>query len=135
MMVYSANPTTHKLDARPAALTARCDRPQVIREQSGLRLNPIGGNRKGSAPESTGPLLKCGLGYILCSDNIGLFFPKHYEAWFKGNLYAVEEFDDFEADSTILDKPFLALGAIVETAFEKRLTNVARPYLHRVAGD
>jgi len=87
-------------------------------------------------PESIGSLLKCGLGYILCIDVIGLFIPKLYEAWFNENPYAIEEIDDFEADFTMIPfGPYLALGAIVGTVFEKQLLSAVRSYWRWAAGE
>ncbi len=88
-------------------------------------------------PESIGSLLKCGLGYILCIDVIGLFIPKLYKAWFNEDPYApIEDLEDFEADFTMIPfGPYLALGAIVATVFEKQLLGVVRSYWIWAAGD
>ena len=88
-------------------------------------------------PESIGSLLKCGLGYILCIDVIGLFVPKLYKAWFAEDPYApIEDLEDFEADFTMIPfGPYLALGAIVGTVFEKQLLSAVRSYLRWATGD
>lgn len=88
-------------------------------------------------PESIGSLLKCGLGYILCIDVIGLFIPKLYMAWFNENPYEpLEDLEDFEADFTMIPfGPYLALGAIVGTVFEKQLLGAVRNYWRWAAGD
>lgn len=88
-------------------------------------------------PESIGSLLKCGLGYILCIDIIGLFATKLYKSWFDEDPYApIEDLEDFEAEYTMIPfGPYLALGAIVGTVFETQLLRVLRTYWHWAAGE
>lgn len=71
------------------------------------------------APESMGSLLKCGLGYLLCIDVIGLFAPKLYESWFGENPFAVEEADtEPEVGATMIPfGPYLAVGALAAAIF------------------
>ncbi len=87
-------------------------------------------------PESIGSLLKCGLGYILCIDVIGLFIPKLYKAWFNEDPYEpIEDLETFEADFTMIPfGPYLALGAIVGTVFEKQLLGAISSYWSWAAG-
>jgi leader peptidase (prepilin peptidase) / N-methyltransferase len=111
-------------------------KPPESEEQSGL---PIDQNSEEEEfePESIGSLLKCGLGYILCIDVIGLFVPKLYKAWFNEDPYEpIEGLEDFEADFTMIPfGPYLALGAIVGTVFEKQLLGAVRSYWHWAIGD
>lgn len=88
-------------------------------------------------PESIASLLKCGLGYILCIDVIGLFVPKLYKAWFNEDPYEpIEDLEDFEADFTMIPfGPYLALGAIVGTVFETQLLGAVRTYWRWAAGE
>jgi leader peptidase (prepilin peptidase)/N-methyltransferase len=105
-------------------------------EQSGDLADQTSQENQEYEPESIGSLLKCGLGYILCIDVIGLFIPKLYEAWFNENPYAMEEIEDFEADFTMIPfGPYLALGAIVGTVFEKQLLSAVRSYWRWAAGE
>lgn len=93
--------------------------------------------RKDHLSESIGSLLKCGLGYILCIDIIGLFATKLYKSWFDEDPYApIEDLEDFEAEFTMIPfGPYLALGAIVGTVFETQLLRVLRTYWHWAAGE
>lgn len=66
-------------------------------------------------PESLASLLKCGLGYLLLLDVVGLAWPKFYEAWFGENPYSVEEFEEEPVvELTMIPfGPYLAAGALV----------------------
>jgi len=88
-------------------------------------------------PESIGSLLKCGLGYILCLDVIGLFIPKLYKAWFNEDPFApIEDLETFEAEHTMIPfGPYLALGAIVSAVFETQLLRGLRSYWHWATGN
>lgn len=70
-------------------------------------------------PESVGSLLRCGLGYLLAVDVVGLFWPKLYEWWFEENPYAVEELDEEpEVSLTMIPfGPYLAAGALAVLIF------------------
>ncbi|MDI9637283.1 prepilin peptidase [Geitlerinema splendidum] len=67
-------------------------------------------------PESLGSILKCGLGYLLCIDVVGLAWPKLYEAWFNENPYASEVIDgEPEVELMMIPfGPYLAAGACVQ---------------------
>jgi leader peptidase (prepilin peptidase)/N-methyltransferase len=81
-------------------------------------------------PEPIGSLLKCGLGYLLGFDIVGLFVPKFYESWFGEPADpAIEEIDDFNIERTMIPfGPFLALGAIVSTVFAGPLQSAVAAY-------
>jgi len=87
-------------------------------------------------PESIGSLLKCGVGYILCIDVIGLFIPKLYRAWFEEDPFEpIEDLEDFEAGHTMIPfGPYLALGAIVAAVFETQLLRAFHSYWQWAAG-
>ncbi|MFN3728797.1 MAG: prepilin peptidase [Fimbriimonadaceae bacterium] len=70
-------------------------------------------------PETIGSLVRCGLGYLLLIDVIGLLFPKVYKAWFGEDPYAIEEdLETFEVERTMIPfGPYLALGAIIAAVF------------------
>ncbi len=82
-------------------------------------------------PETIGSLLKCGLGYVLCMDVIGLIVPKVYEWWFAENPYAIEEFEeDPRVELTMIPfGPHLAAGALVAVLFEPQLLKMADLYV------
>ncbi|MCH7904680.1 MAG: prepilin peptidase [Armatimonadetes bacterium] len=65
--------------------------------------------------ESIGSLAKCGVGYLLAMDVVGLAFPKVYEWWFGENPYAYEEFEeDPVVELTMIPfGPYLAAGALI----------------------
>lgn len=82
-------------------------------------------------PESVGSLFKCGIGYFLLFDIIGLFFPKFYEQYFGENPYAVEELDDDDTVSLTMIPfgPSLAVGAMVVVFFEPQIMGIWQKYL------
>lgn len=82
-------------------------------------------------PESIGSLLKCGLGYVLCMDVVGLVWPKIYEWWFQEDPYAVEEFEEEpRVELTVIPfGPHLAAGALVAVLFEPQLRSLLDAYI------
>lgn len=86
-------------------------------------------------PESIGSLMKCGLGYVLCIDIVGLFIPKLYESWFGESPWVSETADDdFEVERTMIPfGPYLALGAIVAMIFQAQLLGLIDQYVKWVA--
>jgi len=88
-------------------------------------------------PESIGSLLKCGLGYVLCFDVIGLFLPKFYEWWFGENPFAYEsvEEEDWEPGvTTIPFGPYLALGALALMIFQGPIFEWLQAYWSQATG-
>lgn len=86
-------------------------------------------------PESIGSLLKCGIGYILCLDVIGLFAKKFYKSYFGEDPFEPPaDLETFEADFTMIPfGPYLALGAIVAAVFERQLLGAVTSYLNGLA--
>jgi leader peptidase (prepilin peptidase) / N-methyltransferase len=82
-------------------------------------------------PESLGSLLKCGLGYLLCIDIVGLFVPKLYENWFGEPAYEpFEELEEYPIERTMIPfGPYLALGAIAATVFQAELRGAVDAYV------
>lgn len=82
-------------------------------------------------PESIPSLLKCGLGYLLGIDILGLFVPRLYEWWFGEHPFEhLEIEDEFEVERTMIPfGPYLALGAILATVFSTQLTGAVNKYL------
>jgi len=87
-------------------------------------------------PESIASLLKCGLGYILCFDVIGLFFRKFYISYFGEDPYEpIPDLETFEEGETMIPfGPYLALGAILAAVFEKQLLGAVNGYLQSMQG-
>ncbi len=85
-------------------------------------------------PESIGSLFKCGLGYLLCIDVIGLAFPKLYESWFGENPYSVEEIEEEPVvELTMIPfGPYLAAGALVALLANDRLMGLWDAYATNV---
>jgi leader peptidase (prepilin peptidase) / N-methyltransferase len=86
-------------------------------------------------PESIGSLFKCGVGYFLCFDVIGLFVPKFYENYFGENPYSVEEVVEEDEAVPLTMIPFgpsLALGALAAALFEPQLLQLWRMYLEKM---
>lgn len=89
-------------------------------------------------PESYGSLLRCGLGYLLAIDVIGLFIPVLYFAWFGEDPFAPDA-DDWEtADftpTTIPFGPYLAAGAMICALFGPQLNQLLQTYLKYIQGE
>ncbi|MBX3117818.1 MAG: prepilin peptidase [Fimbriimonadaceae bacterium] len=82
-------------------------------------------------PESIPSLLKCGLGYVLCIDIVGQFFPKLYESWFGEPAFEpIEETEDYPIERTMIPfGPYLALGAIAAVVFQQQLLGLVNAYM------
>lgn len=87
-------------------------------------------------PEPLGSLLKCGLGYMLGLDIIGLFVPRLYESWFSEPAdVALEEMDDFDPEPTAIPfGPYLAVGAIAYTIFGAQIQSAIDSYWRSATG-
>ncbi|MCE9559392.1 MAG: A24 family peptidase, partial [Armatimonadetes bacterium] len=95
---------------------------------------PEGEDDEPYVPETIPSLFKCGLGYALCFDVIGLFVPKFYENYFGENPYSVEEVQDEDEDVPITMIPFgpaLALGALCAMLFEDQIVALWASYIAR----
>ncbi len=81
--------------------------------------------------ESIASLLKCGLGYVLCIDIVGLFIPKLYESWFGEPAFEpIEETEDYPIERTMIPfGPYLALGAIAAVVFQQQLKGLVDAYM------
>ena len=88
-------------------------------------------------PESIPSLLKCGLGYVLCIDVIGLFAPKLYISWFGEDPYAVEAMDEeAEVETTMIPfGPSLAIGALTAALFEGPIRGLIASYWAWATGE
>lgn len=87
-------------------------------------------------PESIGSLIKCGFGYLLCIDIIGLLYPPLYQRWFgEVPFEPIEEEDDFVVENTMIPfGPYLALGAIVAVVFQAQLRGAIDAYIESATG-
>lgn len=81
-------------------------------------------------PESIGSLVKCGVGYLLLVDIVGLFAPKLYEQYFgEAPFEPLPEEDEWEAERTMIPfGPYLALGAIGAAVFQAELGRLVEAY-------
>lgn len=87
-------------------------------------------------PEPIGSILKCGMGYFLAFDVIGLFLPKFYKSWFGEDPYSHEDTeDDWEPGlTTIPFGPYLAIGAIVAATAKAPIQSALDAYLRYLNG-
>ncbi|HTQ09349.1 MAG TPA: prepilin peptidase, partial [Fimbriimonadaceae bacterium] len=85
--------------------------------------------------ETIGSLLKCGLGYFLCLDVIGLFIPKFYISYFDEDPFAPPpDLETYEPTHTMIPfGPYLALGAIVAAVFEQPLLSMVEGYFRNMS--
>ncbi len=106
----------------------------LVRKAQGVSDEPAGDeDEEPYEPESIASIFKCGLGYLLAIDVVGLFRPKLYESWFGENPYAlesVEEEDDFVGLTTIPFGPYLAIGAVLAALFEPQLATMIETYIY-----
>lgn len=88
-------------------------------------------------PESIASIFKCGLGYVLCIDVVGLFVPKLYIAWFGEDPFEpVDEGEDPVVETTMIPfGPYLALGAIAATVFAPQLSGGLNAYWNWATGE
>lgn len=87
-------------------------------------------------PESIGSIFKCGLGYLLLFDIVGLFIPRFYQNWFGEDPYAAEDPEDewVPSFSTIPFGPYLAAGALIVMIFQSQVLRWVQSYLNWISG-
>ncbi|HZH98759.1 MAG TPA: prepilin peptidase [Fimbriimonadaceae bacterium] len=109
---------------------------EVLRASNGTELKVAEEVEEDYQPETFGSLIKCGIGYLLGVDILGLFAPRISIAWFGESPYEpIEELDDFKPDlTTIPFGPYLALGAIVATIFSAELVQGLDAYMKSMSG-
>ncbi len=92
--------------------------------------------REEYAPESIASILKCGVGYFLAFDVIGLFVPKFYKSWFGEDPYSTEDIEDDWKPSftTIPFGPYLAVGAIVAATANGPIQMAVNAYMRYLTG-
>lgn len=105
--------------------------------KSGSESEEEDGDEQEYEPESFGSLLKCGLGYLLLIDVIGLFIPSLYRSWFGEEPRLDEEIDpDFEVEFTQIPfGPYLAVGAICVLLFPDQLERLVTLYWDQMLGE
>lgn len=94
-------------------------------------------NEEPCEPESISSIFKCGLGYLLLFDIIGLVIPKFYQSWFGEDPYATEDTEDDGWEpgfSTIPFGPYLAAGALVVMLAESTVKGWVQGYMNWVFG-
>jgi leader peptidase (prepilin peptidase)/N-methyltransferase len=84
-------------------------------------------------PESLGSLLKCGLGYFLWVDALGMVLPRLERWWFGEETEEIS--DDWEPTlSTIPFGPYLAIGGLLTALWEATLMGYVEAYWRWVTG-
>lgn len=89
-------------------------------------------------PEPISSIFKCGVGYFLLFDIVGLFWPKFYESYFGENPYSVEGVEEEADDVGLTVIPFgpsLAAGAIAVMLFAEVFQGWIRLYLKTMGID
>ncbi len=85
-------------------------------------------------PESLGSLFKCGLGYLLWIDALGLLLPR-LDRWWFGAEPAEEVPDDWQPTlSTIPFGPYLAVGGLLTALWEAPFRGYVEAYWRWVTG-
>lgn len=93
-----------------------------------------GGEVSPPEPESLGSLLKCGLGYLLWIDAVGILLPR-LERWWFGEGSSEEVTDDWQPTlSTIPFGPYLAIGGLFTALWEPSLMGYVEAYWDWVTG-
>lgn len=87
-------------------------------------------------PESIPSILKCGVGYVLAFDVVGLFVPKFYKSWFGEDPYSTEDVDsDWQPGfTTIPFGPYLAMGAVAFAVAESPIRAAIDAYMRHLNG-
>ena len=109
---------------------------QIMLRKRGTETDAVEESEEIYEPESIASIFKCGLGYVLLVDVVGLFVPKVYQSWFGEDPYSVEEITEEEdvGDTMIPFGPYLAAGAILAATLEPQLNVLVQRYIDSVTG-